>query len=303
MGLSDYLLYRVARAWPSPMKQMTERLGAEPGSDAYNMAYANRQFEERVAKGMRRPVTGMEVLEIGTGHGGIACFMAAVGAKRVVAIDLNTKHLHIARRYLEIASARYGDGFRLPVEFLEMNANRLGFADQTFDLVLADNVFEHFTDPEGVMREVFRVLRPGGGLLVPIFSSIYSKYGTHIKHGLKVPWTNLVFSEPTICRALARMAQENPGLYEIYPGLHNNPRRVRDLRRYGDLNDITYSKFKKMAKRVGYRVESFAPIANRTVVSFVSKTPVLRDTRLSDVFSLGASSFLVKPGTRGSNGA
>ncbi len=294
MGLSDYLLYSVAKHWPSPMAKRTKKFNAEPGTDAYNMAYAQHQFDWKVSHGMLRSVVGLEVLEIGAGHGGISCFMAAVGARRVVGIDLNTRHLLIARRFVDEFSKRFAPDFQLPVEFLEMNASQLAFADAQFDLVLADNVFEHFTEPEDVMREAYRVLRPGGGLLVPVFSSIKSKYGLHLKHGLKLPWANLVFSERAIIRAMQRMVRRNPSLLEIYPGLANNPQRVRDVRRYGDLNDITYREFQAMAGRVGFHVEMFAPYGTR-LGKVVSRIPGVRRSRLMDVLSTGASAYLVKP--------
>jgi ubiquinone/menaquinone biosynthesis C-methylase UbiE len=293
MGLSDYILYRLAKNWPSPMERMTRQFGAEPNSEAYNMAYAQHQFDWKVRNGMLREVTGLDVLEIGTGHGGIACFMAAVGARSVVGIDLNTKHLDIARRFAKIASARYGSDFELPVKFLEMSANQMAFADATFDLVLADNVFEHFTEPEAVMKESYRVLRPGGGILIPVFSSILSKYGLHLKHGLKLPWANVFFSERTIIRAMHRLAEGDPKLFDLYPGLSDSPRRVRDLRRHKDLNDITYREFKAMAGRCGFQVEMFSIYATRTG-KVLSQLPLVGKTRLMDILSTGAAAFLRK---------
>jgi ubiquinone/menaquinone biosynthesis C-methylase UbiE len=258
------------------------------------MAYAQNQFNQRVGDGMLRPVTGLDVLEIGAGHGGISCFMAAVGARSVIGIDLSAGSLQFGRRFVEQFSERYAPGYRLPVEFLLMNATQLGFPDAQFDLVLADNVFEHFTDPEGVMREAYRVLRPGGGLLVPIFSSIKSKYGLHLKHGLKLPWANLVFSERTIVRAMQRLAAEDPRLFELYPGLTGNPQRVRDLRRHGDLNDITYGRFKAMARGLGFRVELFSPHGTG-VGKVLARLPLVRNSVVADVMSTGAAAFLRKP--------
>jgi ubiquinone/menaquinone biosynthesis C-methylase UbiE len=294
MGIGDYLLYRVAKAWPSPMARYVKKFKAEPGTEAYSMAYAQNQFDLKVADGLMRSVTGLDVLEIGAGHGGISTYMAAVGARSVVGIDLNEVDLQFARRFVREVSARYAPDCRLPVEFLEMSADKMAFRDGQFDLVLADNVFEHFTQPQAVMREAYRVVKPGGGLLVPVFSSIWSKYALHLKHGLKVPWANLFFSERTIIRALARLAEDDPQLHEFYPGLKANPQRVRDVRRHGDLNDITYREFRKIAARIGFRVEWFTPIG-MYVSKIIGRTPVLRHTLVADVFSTGATAYLRKP--------
>jgi SAM-dependent methyltransferase len=47
-----------------------------------------------------------------------------------------------------------------------VDAHRLPFADATFDLVVAMNAFEHYRNPPEVVRQLHRVLRPGGLVLV-----------------------------------------------------------------------------------------------------------------------------------------
>ena len=51
-------------------------------------------------------------------------------------------------------------------------AEDLPFEDETFDLVLAISVFEHVVDPDKVMAEAFRVLRPGGGYYLSTIQSL-----------------------------------------------------------------------------------------------------------------------------------
>lgn len=294
MPLSDYILYRLAKNRRSPAQAMIDQFGAEPGTDAYAIAYCQHQFDSKVQTGIQLAVTGKDVLEIACGRGGICCFLAVAGARRVVGIDVNVQSLGFAERFASEMSQRLGNGCRLPITFQEMDACHTTFADESFDVVVADKAFEHFTDPEGVMRESYRLLRRGGVLLVPFFSSIYSKYGLHVKHGLKLNLANVFFSEKTIIRAMRRLAVNNPKIYELYPGLADDPQRVRDLRPYKDLNDITYRQFRKMVDRVGFEVEWFHPIPTRPGW-LVALTPLLRKSLLMDIFSKGAAACLRKP--------
>ncbi len=104
----------------------------------------------------------------------------------------------------------------------------------------------------------------------------------------------MVFSEQTIIRAVLRMANDSPQLDEIYPGLKNNPQRIRDVRLHGDLNDISFNSFKEMAKRAGFKVEHFQP---RAIPSgkVLARIPGLRSTPLAEILSIGASARLRKP--------
>ncbi|MGF1432209.1 methyltransferase domain-containing protein [Kitasatospora sp. LaBMicrA B282] len=102
---------------------------------------------------------GQTVLDIGCGPGTITADLAElVGPTgRVVAVDSSAEVLaqaadHVAGRGLT------------NVEFAVGDVHRLEYADGTFDVVHAHQVLQHVADPVAALRELRRVLAPGGVL-------------------------------------------------------------------------------------------------------------------------------------------
>lgn len=89
------------------------------------------------------------VLDLGAGAGIVAQMNFRDCAARVHGVDPDERVLR--NPYLH--EARVGVAEQLP------------YTDGSFDLVFADNVFEHLSQPRTVLAEVARVLRPGGRLL------------------------------------------------------------------------------------------------------------------------------------------
>jgi glycosyltransferase involved in cell wall biosynthesis/ubiquinone/menaquinone biosynthesis C-methylase UbiE len=117
---------------------------------------------------------GHEVLEIGGGMGTDLAQFAQNGA-RVTDVDLSSGHLKLAK---ENFAARGLDG-----RFFVQDAESLVFDDNSFDLVYSNGVIHHTPNSYQVVREMWRVLKPGGRVIVMVYAENSIYY-----------WRNLVWS-------------------------------------------------------------------------------------------------------------
>ncbi len=103
---------------------------------------------------------GLDVLEVGCGTGDDARVLADhVGSTgRVVALDHSAIVLNEARR-------RTPDGYDM-LTFAQGDAQRLDYADESFDRCYCERVLQHIADPALAIRELVRVTRPGGRIVV-----------------------------------------------------------------------------------------------------------------------------------------
>jgi ubiquinone/menaquinone biosynthesis C-methylase UbiE len=117
---------------------------------------AGEDLERLLAWGAaRRPE---RVLDVATGGGHTALAFAGV-ARRVVAYDLTEPMLAAARAHVRGRRAAH-------VEFVAGDAGALPFRDESFDVVTCRTAAHHFGDVAGAVRQIHRVLRPGGSLLL-----------------------------------------------------------------------------------------------------------------------------------------
>ena len=128
---------------------------------------------------------GCDVLEIGVGLGADHQLFAEAGA-RMTGVDLTERAIeHVQRRF---------DLFRLASDLRVANAECLPFPDNAFNLVYSWGVLQHTPDTAGAVREVWRVLRPGGTAKVMVYHR-YSLVGfmLWLRYGLLAgaPWRNL----------------------------------------------------------------------------------------------------------------
>ncbi len=115
-------------------------------------------IEHNIIGDVARPKQGETAIDLGCGTGSYATWLYDMGLS-VVGID-------ISQKMLEVARGKLPNG----ISFLQTDLSCLPFADNTFDLAICNAVLEFTNDPVAVLREGFRVIKPGGRLVVGCIS-------------------------------------------------------------------------------------------------------------------------------------
>lgn len=108
-----------------------------------------------------------DVLEIGVGNGSHAQLLAP-HCRRYVGIDLTDYAVQSTQRRFEI--------FDLQGEIRQMDAEKMAFADASFDFIWTWGVIHHSANTEHILREMRRVLRPGGRAVMMVYHRSFFYY-------------------------------------------------------------------------------------------------------------------------------
>lgn len=170
------------------------------------------------------PLAGQRVLDLGCGMGGFAVAAELAGAD-VTALDYN-------QAYCLITGVR-GDQYELDLPVLRAAGEALPLPDTRYDLVTAWDVIEHVQQPEAMLSEIARVLRPGG----VVFITAINRFAFRDPH-YHLPLINY------LPRPVA----------ELLIGAFGRSKRAaafRDRQRLSEMHYYTYGGFRRLAASYG----------------------------------------------------
>jgi ubiquinone/menaquinone biosynthesis C-methylase UbiE len=99
-----------------------------------------------------------DVLEVAPGPGYFAIELAKLGDYRITGLDISETFVEIAKRNAAQSNVQ--------VDFRRGNAAGMPFKSDSFDFLLCRAAFKNFAAPLGALREMHRVLKPGGRALI-----------------------------------------------------------------------------------------------------------------------------------------
>ncbi len=188
-------------------------------------------LEEHFSAEIWDRIRGKQIVDYGSGGGLAAAALALSGARAVYGIEIQERLLEVSRK---LAAEHGVSGL---CSFVPEPAC---LATASVDLVLSTNSFEHYSRPGEVLREMHRMLRQKGELLVSFSPPWKHPYGSHMHFINMIPWLPWWFTEEAIMRLRADYVQDGATRFEEIEG---------------GLNKMTIEKFLRVVQEEGFRTE------------------------------------------------
>ena len=220
---------------PAPVRaygvELFEALNAEYATHPLVTAAPRYEFDA-VARRSRERLTGIHdriglegrtVLEVGCGAGFEVWYLAHHFGSDAWGIDVSAREGWPALR-----------GEHVHLIEGDMAADH-GLAPNSFDRAISSTVWEHITHPEAALRELYRVLKPGG--LAWIRANLYrGPTASHRYRDITFPFPHLLFHDDVIAAALQRAGKKSEGAAWV--------------------NKLTWEQYEATMLRLGFRIRS-----------------------------------------------
>jgi SAM-dependent methyltransferase len=190
-------------------------------------AYEGKSKLRVLLPGIEAEIKDKVVLDFGCGSGAEAKEMALLGAKRVIGLDISEKWLQLAREQAETA------GVSDRCEFVSRLTSPV-------EVIVSVDSFEHFAEPEAVLRTMYSLLAPGGRLLISFGPTWYHPLGGHLFSVF--PWAHIVLREKALTQWRAQFKSDGAKKFSEVEG---------------GLNQMTIRRFEDLLKQSPFAVEKF----------------------------------------------
>jgi SAM-dependent methyltransferase len=218
-------------------------------------------------------LSGARVLDVGCGEMLSDFGLLPFGVQHVTGLDLANK-LRLDFRSLRDRIQNQGipiaDDYDRRLEYVGYDGRQFPFADGTFDVVVSWSAFEHVGDVPQVLREIKRVVCPGGRVFLQVSPWYHSLHGSHLIDFIKEPYFHLKRPDEWVWQKLNEYVAENPEQRDFLLGHMWNE--------YQTLNKYSANRFYADVIATGFTVEKTVTV---TYEQNLAEAP--KDIPLSDL--------------------
>lgn len=262
LGAFEKLFLRTCCYYPP--KKRNQITVTEPGDTEKQRELYQHAFGQYLFKHLQEKI----VLDVGCGSGGFVLALAQAGAKQVIGVDIQPAFQAV---WNEIAQKSIYN-----MSFVQGSMDL--FAEETFDVVISHDSFEHFESPAHILSEMVRITRTNGMIMIKFGPPWKNPWGRHMMGTIRKdrPWIHLVVPERTIMHCHS--------VYHNLPCLRDHYSQLP-----GGLNKMTISKFKHLLSGHKNLLLVSMKISSVFDKAFLTKIPGIQE-----YFSSGISAICIK---------
>lgn len=263
------LLLAVNRLFPLPVHPFNLQ---NEGKESYAMWQYERGgntiafYRERYST--EEMFAGKTVLDVGCGAAGKTMYYASQGVAHIVGMDIVAHYEGEANALAE--QLGYADKFT----FVVGDAAHTSFEDNTFDTIIMNDAMEHVDQPDLVLAEVRRILKPGGRLYVN-FPPINHPFGAHLSDLIGIPWVHLFFGEDTLIAAYKQLCKTVPDGDDRIAFRISRDAQGKEYFSY--INHMTIKRFDGLRAQAGMKQVYYREVPLRSFLKPLAKLPVLKE--------------------------
>ena len=238
--------------------------------------YAQWQFEkggDTVAyflpfSSLTEMFAGKTVVDVGCGAAGKTLFYASQGVEKIYGVEILEKY----RKEAESLAATHNLAHLF--EFICADAAELPFESDSIDTIIMNDALEHFPEPENVLTEALRVLRPEGRVYVN-FPPYGHPFGAHLSDAMGMPWVHMFFSEKTLINVYKDAVANLPEAQQRLDFRISKDEVGREYFSY--INKMTIRRAKKTVKSLGLKPAYHHEAPLRPFLKALAKLPLLKE--------------------------
>ena len=172
------------------------------------------------------------VVDVGCGTGQM-CLYLARAERTVVGVDVTRASLQLGA-----SAARRFDLER--VRFVEMDLQRPGLLEQTFDVVYSSGVIHHTANPRESFASLVRLMKPGGMLVVGVYNTI-ARVPTHLRRAIaRLTRFHVIPFDPVLRERDAEPGRRAAWLRDQYQHPEEHCHSIREVQRWFAENGVEY---------------------------------------------------------------
>lgn len=236
-------------------------------------------------------LTNATVIDIGCGLGGRTCYLASLGVRNVIGVDINHVEVEQATNMKQrLANSEVND----KVQFKTVEEFSATEHKSAFDVALLVDSLEHVLDPTATLNQAYDLLQPGG---ICYFSTWgwYHHQASHVSSIIPIPFATVFFSDKQILDAVRQVVEQEyyqPSMWDSHPpalrwqGVHSLHDRPGEY-----LNKFTIRKFRKAIATSSFgkwqlKAEGFSTARHPGLAwcNFFSRVPIVQEVYHSAVF-------------------